>query len=300
MIVRNTICLFKNTHVMKKVMLLLIQTILLLPLSAQEDCNRWSFGANFTLFAPINEMQDYNFGTAYGGSFYGLYNMTPNLGLAQFHIGGRFRLGLTEARRNEVELSNPANALADRLIYNTLADLDLVLRANWAPGYRFQPYAEFFIGGRFTGTEETIRLRRTPAGYDKRNSENIVQGANLKIGTTSGLLIKLKQHIFLDMGISYVTSGRTRFSDLDSRDLLDPNYNYASVRQPAHSIDLHIGFHFTLPCWNNTTRNYREDRGRRSRRSTRRGSRRKKPRVKSRTPRTKPRSPRSRSKRSFN
>lgn len=263
---------------MKTTIALFAHLLLITALTAQEECSRWSLGSHFTLFAPTEAMQDYNFGTVYGIGFSGLYNLTPQARFMGFHIGARIRGGVTEARKNTIILQAPRDAPATRKVYNTLVDFDLIARLNFAPGRRFQPYAEVSFGGRGTGTNEAIVLKRLYADYDRRTNDRVLQGGAFKVGTTSGILIRLNRHAFLDLGISYVTSGSTKFTDLSSRELLDNDYAYSSVSQQANSIDFHIGFQVALPCRSSRYHSEEEEYRSRQRRPRRKRKARKRPR----------------------
>ncbi len=249
------------------------------------NCERWSMGANFTVTEPNLDMSFNGFRTAYGATFNVLYNMTPELSHMNMHIGARISGGVTKGERDGVILNDPDGALARSSIYNTLADMLIMGRVVMRPEKKFQYYFDYYAGGRITGANQDLRLNSITAGYDRRSSDRLVQSANWAWGTGAGVLIQFRKNAYFDFGINYMESDENRFVDLDSYSIDNEDYiQYDVVNSLSNSLGVHIGFHFTLECGEETYRDNRRNRRNRRYRTTRnRKPRAKKPNT-SRTP----------------
>lgn len=250
-------------------------------INAQNCCNdRWSFGANFTLTNPIEEMQSNAFRTNYGVTFNGLYNLNPQASSMNFHIGGRMSGGMSIGERNNIILEDPAGAAARSSVYNTLVDLHLLGRVVVRPDQKIQPYFDLFGGGRLLGANHDIKLKKRNFNYDRRTSDRIAQSANWAWGTGAGVYIHLNKNVYFDLGVNYTQSETQEFIDLNSVVAKDNIIDYQTVNSISNSIGIHIGFHFKIDCDQQQEQTFRDDSYEKRRMSVKRNKRTPKARTK--------------------
>jgi len=245
---------------------------------AQLSCDRWTLGFDFNYLTPDGEIKSNCFHDAIGLDIDVFYNLTGSNSSLQtkgvsFHIGGRFRIVGTPGEKNNILLATPADASATHTMFNGLIDLQLVGRAVWNTGTRFQPYGEIFTGPRFLGGFESINLDESYQDFEDNTTEQITSGAVMATGISLGSFYRINEKVDLNFRVGYTRSEAVDYLDLDSYDVKENVPSYTTVNAITEDLNFHLGVRIKFSCDNDCDEEEIRRSERRARRSYRSDSR---------------------------
>lgn len=208
-----------------KLCLSLIATLCLFTssiLSAQDSCNKWSFGADYRHLIPLEKLNADRYSNNNGVTFDAFYHGDKKCKVA-FAPGIRMSVGISDAEDDS---------------YNALGDIALVGRLMLRPHSYFNPYIEGYAGTRITTAQERITDTNSFEDTDQRFSR-----ASSLIGLGLGALIKINETIDLNLKGNYNYSPRMDHYNPD-------NFGNSQriITTNASDISLSIGLHFRIGC----------------------------------------------------
>ncbi len=213
--------------------------------NAQENCQDWYWGINYTFLQPLDNLQENGFGRTHGMSMEGLYNLSDGL-KDEVHIGLRLNTLLGEAERDDITLAIPENATAISRVFNSMFELKGVARWILAPNRKFSPYVEGHLGGRFVFGHETLRSAPFDRQFDLESNFYASTSAAFVYGLGAGALIQIAPNVDIDLSVNYDRGTRHQFIDMNSYQLEDNVISYDLTRSTIDDLTIHIGFRFLI------------------------------------------------------
>ena len=163
---------------------------------------------------PLTEMKQTRYG--HGGGL-GLEILSNPLNArngeipkVQFHLGGGGYYLYTGGRRFEALLDSPQTGMADITAGNHVFALQVIGRVSTIQG-RVGAYADVFGGARFLATNQTISPRIKSSEYEDETSEGKQFAVPATYGLGAGLLFRITNNIFLDMGAAYTWGTKAKY-----------------------------------------------------------------------------------------
>lgn len=204
--------------------LLVISMLFLLPqlLLSQDCCDKWSFGADFNLAVPLQDLKTNGFGNNYGASFDLIYHGGQFSGI-RFQPGFRLNGGVSSGNSENFTIDLPGNPIGESTISNTMGDFKILGRIVTDQNKRFKAYMEGFIGIRISGSQRRIQLVENSYGdssFDRLNTR-----VSEVIGIGGGILIGLSDIVDLNL-----RAGVEHSSVMGHYDVVSDPYPLEAVR----------------------------------------------------------------------
>jgi len=219
--------------------------------NAQRDISRLSFGMTGSIYQPKGALERNGFKTGVGFGVDAMYNLT-NTNIANqpiaIHIGAGIMSARTIGRQTTILLDDSFDEEATSSIYNSFVDLSLKGRAVFFPTFFVSPYLEGAVGGRFLGTRNKITLIEDDPYYEDVTN-NLLEGSNtLFTSVGGGFLIRLRECVDFDLGMSYSSGTSAEYGDLNTFVVEDYGPRVDYKKSITEQLGFHFGARFYLGC----------------------------------------------------
>jgi opacity protein-like surface antigen len=182
---------------------------------------------------PLTEMKQARYGNGGGLGIEFLSNplnarngVTPKV---QFHVGlGGYYL-LAGMKRYELMLDSPQTGKADVRASNNVFALQVIGRASTMVNKYIGAYGDVFGGARFLNTTQVISPQTKSSDYEDETSSPMQNSIPATYGLGAGLLFRLTDHIFLDLGTAYTWGTRAKYIAMK-----DVYQEGNEIRYPTH------------------------------------------------------------------
>lgn len=222
---------------------------------SQSNCDRWYIGVNYTFLQPLSDFKSEGFQQAHGASFDLFYALTPYDRNFDIHAGLRLNGIVGKNIKNNITISDPAFALAESKIYNSVFDAKLLVRGIYRKYERFSPYVEGFGGLRAVAGHESIELQQNYSGYEKNSSVQLAGQANWVVGGSVGVLLKITPKVEFDLRAGLDYSPEFEYINMDTYQINENDITFDFSKTPGIDYTLHVGFRFKLDCRRNVRNN---------------------------------------------